>query len=153
MAFKFRGPATGLTALGTTDVLTTVSLGAAYGRVFGFQCANWASSAKAAEGTDTAQKVKLADATGRIVFLDAADRDYGATSGPTGSAASSGTTIMFGQDETVTGIGDIHTDATGAALSSQAGLKGALCKSPVTVSILNGGTATDYVEVYLYVEV
>lgn len=153
MAFKLRGPATGLTTGGTADALTTVSLGAAYGRVFGFQAANWASSAKAAEGTDAAQRVKLADATGRIVYLDAADRDYGATSGPTGSASSSGTTIFFGQDETVTGIGDIHVDATGAALSSQAGQKGAICKSPVTVTILNGGTATDYVEVYLYVEV
>jgi hypothetical protein len=152
MAFRKLGPAVGLTTAADVS-LSTVDLGAPYARVFGFQAACWASSAKAAEGTDAAQKIRLTDASGRIVFLDAADRDYGATSGPTGSAASSGTTIFFGQDETVTGIGDIHTDATGAALSSQAGQKGAIMKSPVTVGVVNGGTATDYMEVYLYAEV
>lgn len=150
MAIKKRGPAAAVTTAATT-VLGTVSLGAAYGRVLGFQAANWASSAKAAEGTDAAQKIKLTDAQGRVVFLDAADRDYGATSGPAPSTA--GTTVFFGQDETATGLTDLHVDATGAALSSQAGMKGAVCQSPVTVEVQDAGTATDYVEVYLYVEV
>lgn len=152
MAYKKRGPAAALTAA-TPQVLGTVDLGAAYARVLGFQAANWASSAKASEGTDAAFKVSLADATGRVFYLDASDRDYGATSGPAGSAASSGTTIFFHPDETVTGVGDIHVDSTGAAVSSQGGGDGVVCKSPVTVSIVNGGTTTDYAEVYLYVEV
>jgi hypothetical protein len=154
MAIKKKGPAAAVTTAATT-VLGTVDLGAAYGRVFGFQAANWASSAKAAEGTDALEKVKLSDATGRVFYLDAADRDYGATSGPAGSAASSGTTIMFSQDETVTGVGDIYVDATGAAVASGAGgpSAGAVAKSPVTVEIQSAGTATDYFEVYLYVEI
>lgn len=152
MSYRKMGPAAALTAA-TPQSLGTVSLGAPYARVIGFQAANWASSAKATEGTDALQRVKLEDATGRIFYLDAADRDYGATSGPTGSAASSGTTIFFQQDETVTGIGDIVVDATGAAVSSQGSERGTVAKSPVTVTIINGGTATDYVEVYLYVEV
>jgi hypothetical protein len=134
--------------------LGTITLGAAYGRVVGFQAANWASSAKATEGTDALCKVKLADATGRIFYLDAADRDYGATSGPTGSASSSGTTIFFGQDDTVTGIGDIYVDATGAAAANAGGgAGGAVVQSPVTVTVIDAATTTDYFEVYLYVEV
>jgi hypothetical protein len=150
MAIKKRGPVAAVTTAATT-VLGTVDLGAAYGRVFGFQAANWASSAKAAEGTDAAEIVKLTDAEGRVIYLDAADRDYGATSGPTPSTG--GTYIFFGGDETTTGLTDRHVDATGAALSSQAGQKGAIAKSPVTVEVQNAGTATDYFEVSLYVEV
>lgn len=150
MAIRKVGPAAAVTTAATT-VLGTISLGAPYGRVLGFRASCWASAAKAAEGTDAAQKIQLTDADGRIVFLDASDRDYGATSGPTPST--DGTNVFFGQDETATGLSDLHVDGTGAALSSQAGQKGAICKSPVTVTVLDAGTATDYVEVSLYVEV
>lgn len=150
MAFRKTSAVAALTTAATT-VLGTISLGAPYGRVFGFQAANWASSAKAAEGTDAAEKVKLTDAAGRVFFLDAADVDYGATSGPTPTTG--GTYVFFGGDETTTGLTDRHVDATGAALSSQAGQKGAIVQSPITVEVQNAGTATDYFEVSLFVEV
>lgn len=150
MAIKKTSSAAAVTTAATTT-LGTIALGAAYGRVLGFQAANWASAAKAAEGTDAANKVQLTDAEGRVFYLDASDRDYGATSGP--SPSTGGTYIFFGQDETATGLTDLHVDATGAALSSQAGLKGAVVKSPVTVTVVNTGTATDYFEVSLFVEI
>lgn len=142
MAFRKTAALEGLTSSATTT-LGTVSLGAPYGRVYGFTARIYASSAKAAAGTDTASKFKLTDADGRVVFLDAADRDY----------ATAAVNLFFGQDETATGLSDLHVDATGAALSSQAGQKGAIMKSPVTVATANTGTATDYASISLYVEV
>lgn len=127
----------------TTQALPTVALGAPYGRVLGFTARNWASSAKAAAGTDALMEVKIADADGRVLFLDAADRDY----------KTAAVNIFFQQDETATGLSDLKTDATGAALSSQGSSVGAIAKSPVTITALNGATATDYFEVFLYVEV
>lgn len=143
MAIKKRGPAVGLTAGGSADALSTVSLGAAYGRVLGFTAQNWASSAKAGAGTSSTTKVKLTEAEGRVVYLDASDRDY----------KTAKVSIFFQQDETATGLSDLKLDATGAALSSQGTSVGAICASPVTVTILNGEAATDYFEVYLFVEV
>jgi hypothetical protein len=129
----------------------SVSLGAPYARILGFQAANWASSAKAAEGTDTAQRVQIVDADNNIVYLDAADADYGATSGATPSV--NGRYIAITGDETATGLTWLNLDRTGAALSSQGGQDGVIAKSPVVVSVVNGGTATDYFEASLYVEV
>ena len=142
MAIKKRGPAAALTA-STTQSLGTISLGAAYGRVLGFSARNYSSSAKTAAGTDALMEVKLTDAEGRVIYLDAADRDY----------KTALVTIFFQQDETATGLSDLKLDATGAALSSQGTSVGAIAASPVTVTALNGATATDYFEVYLYVEV
>lgn len=142
MAIKKVGPAAAVTA---TDVWTLppISLGAPFGRVVGFQARNWASSAKAAGGTDALETLKLTDADGRVFYLDAADADYKTAT----------VYKFFGQDETATGLSDIHVDATGAALSSQAGQKGAIVKSPIRATVLNAGTATDYFELYLYAEV
>lgn len=145
-------PAVAALTAATPQAVGSVSLGAPYARVIGFQAANWASSAKAAEGTDAAQRVKLVDAEDRVIFLDAADVDYGATSGPTPSTG--GTYVFFGQDDTTAGLTDRAKDATGTALAADAGpIRGAVAKSPVAVSVINGGTVTDYFEVSLYVEV
>jgi hypothetical protein len=160
MAFLVRGPAAAVTSAATT-VLGTISLGAPYALVLGFVGANWASSAMAAEGTDAAEKVKLTDADGKVIFLDAADRDYGATSGPTPST--DGTYIFFTGDPTTTGLTVRHTDATGAVLdideeatpdvdSQMSGMPGAFAKSPVSVEVQNAGTPTDYFTVYLFVQ-
>lgn len=134
----------------TPQAVGSVSLGAPYGRVLGFVAANWASSAKAAEGTDAALSVKLVDADSRVIYLDAADFDYGATSGATPST--NGSTRFIGADDTVTGLSDLYVDATGATATAGSG-NGIVAKSPVAVSVVNGGTATDYFEVSLFVEV
>jgi hypothetical protein len=154
MAYRKTSVAAAVTSAATT-VLGTIELGAPYARVLGFRGANWSSSAKSAEGVDAAEKVKLTDADGRVFFLDAADRDYGATSGPTPS--NNGTFIFFNGDPTSTGLTDRHVDATGALLTSvaenQSGMEGAVVRSPVSVQVENAGTATDYFEVALFVEV
>jgi hypothetical protein len=149
MSIRTTAVVSALTAA-TPQSLGSVSLGAPYAKVLGFTMANWASSAKAAEGTDTAQKVSLTDAAGRVIYLDAADFDYGAASG---AAIGVGFhTTLIGQDDTSTGLLTRAVDATGAAATAGAGVP-IIAKSPVTVAVLNGGTATDYVEVALIVEV
>lgn len=142
MSYRKTAAVAALTAA-TPQALGSVALGAPYARVLGFQIRNWASSAKAAAGADVLQRVKLVDADSRTFYLDAADADY----------ATAAKFVFFQQDETATGLSDLKLDATGAALSSQGTDAGAVVKSPVAVSIINGGTVTDYAEVYLFVEV
>lgn len=120
----------------------TVGLGASYGRVHGAVVRNFASSAKAAAGTDTAVKLKLVDANSDIFYLDASDRDY----------ATAEITLSIASDDTATGLGVTPVDATGAAATAGSG-QPPVVKSPVTVIVINGTTATDYISVDLLVEV
>jgi hypothetical protein len=140
MAFK-RRRIEGLLS-SATATLGDVGLGAAYGRVFGIVARNWASSAKAGAGTDTAVKIKLQDGNGDIFYLDASDRDY----------ATAEVTLNIMPDDTATGLGVTPVDATGAAATAGGGVN-PIVKSPVTVIVLNGGTATDFMTVDLLVEV
>lgn len=141
MAFKKTSAVAALTSAATT-VLGTIALGAAYGVVKGIEARNWASSAKAGAGTDSAIKIKLTDADSKVFYLDASDRDY----------KTAQVTLWLNQDDTATGITGIPVDATGAAASAGAGVE-VVVKSPVTVEVQNAGTATDYFEASLYVEV
>lgn len=142
MAFRKTAAAAAVTASATTTV-GTISFGAPFGVVKGARVRNWASSAKAGAGTDTAQKLKLTDAAGVIFYLDAADRDY---------ATAQVDLVFAGQDDTATGLGTTSVDATGAAATAAA--KGEfVAQSPVTVTVLDAGTATDYFEVSLLVSV
>jgi hypothetical protein len=123
--------------------LGTINLGTSLVRVLGFQARNWASSAKAGAGTDATERIKLVDANGQIVFLDAADRDY----------KSQNTFVWFAADDTVTGLtGTVFADATGAAAGATGVPVTQLVASPVTVSVTGSNTATDYLEVYLFVQ-
>jgi hypothetical protein len=142
MAFKKRGPAAALVADADHDI-GTIYLGAAYARVVGFQARNYASSAKAAAGTDVAAKVRLTDADGIVFYLDAADRDY----------ATALKNYFIEQDDTITGLGTVVVDSTGAAVAAGQQVENVIVKSPVTVAVVNGGTATDYFELYLFVDV
>lgn len=139
MTYKLKTLAT---LVGSAGALGTVGLGAKYGRVFGFRARNWASSAKAGAGTDTAARVRLTDANSDIFYLDAADRDY----------ATAEVTIAFALDDTVTGLNIVSVDATGATATAGAGVH-PVVQSPITVDIVNGGTTTDYFEISLLVEV
>jgi hypothetical protein len=145
MAFK-RRRIEGLTSAAPKE-LGSVGLGAAYGRVFGMVARNYASSAKAAAGTDTAGRIELKDANGDIFFLDAADRDY----------ATAEVTLAFHMDATVTGLGITPVDLTGAAITGAAGdnptAEMPVVKGPITVTARNFGTVTDYLSVDLLVEV
>lgn len=132
--------AEGLTAA-TPQVIGVKSLGTKYARLLEIRVRNWASSAKAGAGTDTAIKVKLTDGNAVVKYLDAADRDY----------ATAAVVLIPSQDDTATGLGVVPVDATGAAASAGAGAPIVL-QSPVTVTIVNGGTATDFVTVDMIVE-
>ncbi len=143
MAYRKTAALAGLTT-STTTTLGTISLGAPYGRVLGFKAQVYASSAKAAAGADVLVSIKLTDAQGVVFYADAADRDYA-----TGNAKNY---IAFGQDDTSTSLGNTATDATGAAATAGASVQ-QVVQSPITVTVLNDATVTDYAEVSLYVEV
>ena len=119
-----------------------LNLGAKFATLRQIRARNWNAAAKASAGTDTAVKIKITDYNNDVVYLDAADRDY----------ATAEVTILPSQDDTATGLGVVPTDATGAAATAGAGAPIVL-ESPVVVSILNGGTATDFMTVDLIVEV
>ncbi len=139
MAYRRKGPAAALTAA-SPQTLGTISLGAPYARVVGIIARNWASSAKAAAGTDSAIKISLTDANGMIFYLDASDRDYKTAT----------VFLMLRPDDTLTGLTYAVVDSTGAAATADESFP--IVASPVTVKATNGGTATDYMEVYLIVE-
>lgn len=126
----------------TDHDLGVVRLGSRFARVHGIRARNWASAAKGGAGTDTLMKIKLTDANGDVFYLDAADRDY---------ATAEVTLAIGGGDDTATGLGITPVDATGAAASAGAGIIPVI-ESPVTVTVLNGATATDYFVVQLIVE-
>lgn len=126
--------------------LGTIGLGAKYGRLVGIRARNWASSAKAAAGTDAGVRIRVTDNNSDVVFLDAADRDY---------KTAEVTLQVGGPDDTTTGLGVTGVDPTGAAIAASEGGagNGVLMESPVTVRVVNGTTATDYMTVDLLVEV
>lgn len=142
-----RKTATVSALLADADVdIGTVYLGNTVARVVGFWARNFASAAEAAEGiggtggTDTAVRVKLVDADGTIFYLDAADKDYTA-----------GSKRHIELDDTVTDLTVLAVDATGAAAAAAA-VQAPIARSPVTISVINGGTATDYFSIYLIVD-
>lgn len=120
---------------------TAVGLGTKYAKLLAIRARNYASSAKLAAGTDSAVKIKITDANSDVVYLDASDRDY----------KTAEVTLNVSQDDTATGLGVTPVDATGAAVTAGAGTP-IIMQSPVTVTIINGTTATDYMEVQLLVE-
>lgn len=125
-----------------TAAADPVSIGSKYGFLRSIRARNWASSAKAGAGADTAIRLKITDANSDVVYLDAADRDY----------AGAEVTLSPSQDDTATGLGVTPVDATGAPATAGAG-NPIFMQGPVTVSVVNAGTATDYLTVDLFVEV
>lgn len=123
----------------------TLYLGAKYARFYGFRARNWASSAKAGAGTDTAVKIRLTDANSDIFYLDATDTNY----------ATAEVTYFVGYDDLNTGLGISPVTAIGSAWVATEGatLVGPIIESPITVEIVNGGTATDYFTFDALVEV
>ena len=88
-------------------------------------------------GTDTATRVQIADADSRTVYLDAADVDY----------KTAKIHRVFGQDDTLTGLTPQHLDATGVAATATAAAPYPVVRGPLTVSLVNGGTAADSIAI------
>jgi hypothetical protein len=109
---------------------------------------NFSSSAKSAAGADVLGRIEIDDADGRILFLDAADRDY----------ATALVRLIVVRDVTATGLTNYGTvvDATGAAVTLAAESEGfapAPFRLPFTVKGVNFGTTTDFLSVDLILEV
>jgi hypothetical protein len=119
-----------------------------YATLRGISARNWASSAKAAAGTDAAGKLEVDDADGYVIFLDAADRDY----------KTAQVRLNTVTDDTRTGLEAITTfvDMTGAPLTFAANAflpQPMVFKLPFTVKAINFGTVTDFLTVDLLLEV
>lgn len=128
----------------TTQDFTPVSVGATYGRFLGFIAKNWASSAKAAAGTDAAVTLRLTDGDGIIFYLDAADANYAGT----------GTQLVrrvVGLSDAQTGTNILAVDNKGAApaVANSVG-EAIVVRTPIAVRVTNGATATDYFELRLF---
>jgi len=109
---------------------------------------NFASSAKAAAGADVLGTLEVKDAEGRIMFLDAADRDY----------ATAEVRLNVTRDVTATGLtgAGTYVDATGAAITMAAETEAGSpqpYKLPFTVTARNFATVTDFLTVDLLLEV
>src|SRR6185436_10737979 len=77
-------------------------------------------------GADSATRIQIADADGRIVYLDAADVDYTARKN-----------FSIGLDDTLTGLTPQHLDGTGVAATATSAAPLPVVKSPLTVSLVN----------------
>jgi hypothetical protein len=130
MAFKKRSSPVTTVGAGADF---NISLGASFGRVWGF-------TAKATG--DVLARIRLKDADNRIIFLDAADRDY--------VTAKLDFSIL--NDDTATGLTSLVKDGTGAAAAAGEAAPPPIVRSPITVTWSNG-TAGDTLVVELYVEV
>jgi len=119
----------------------------AYARLLRIIARNFASAAKAAAGADVLSKISVEDAEGKVLFLDAADRDY----------ATAEVRLDVFTDVTVTGLtGSTPVDRTGAAFTLNADatyLTPVAAKLPFVVKGVNFGTVTDFLSVDLILEV
>lgn len=112
----------------------TVSLGCKYAQILGFRALS--------VGTSTTQKMKIADADGRIVYLDATAQDYD-------TAALDKTLIL---DATVTGLTQVVPRANHGA-SGQAGvgiMQLPLVRSPITFTVLESEGNDEVVTATVY---
>jgi hypothetical protein len=94
--------------------------------------------------TDTTTQIEIKDALGRVVYKDAADKDY----------ATAAINRVPALDDTATGLGFSATDSTGAALDGTAKqvAPAPVLEGPLTVTWSNNGTAGDILTLSVYVE-
>ena len=81
---------------------------------------------------DNATTVQIKDADNRVVYADAADKDY---------TVNTLKRMALTYDDTLTSLTPQHLDATGVAATATSAAPHPLVKSPVTVSIVNDSTA------------
>lgn len=114
----------------------TLDLGVDYAQIIGISALT--------VGTDAATRVSVTDADSNVVFLDAADRDYDTAR----------VNLLPNVDDTTTGLSFVPRDATGAAIGAgkAGGMPIAIVKNPLTVALINGGTAGDTANIKFYYE-
>ena len=110
----------------------SISLDRKYTQVVGFSAL--------LTGTDTAVRLKITDADSRVVYLDAADKDY----------KTAEVHRQIGLDDTLTGLTPQHLDATGTAATATSAAPVPVVKSPLTLEISNGATAGDTIRLRMF---
>lgn len=136
--FKYRKRTGRVTiTAGGSAATTVISFGGVkYGKILGFRAL--------LTGTDTAVKIKLTDSKSKVAYLDAADVDY---------KTAAVNRVIF-TDDTTTGLSFTPTDATGAAVTAGNAIEGTpVLQGPISVTVSNGGTTGDYVDIELFCEV
>ena len=135
----------GLTTADPT-VLGQVGLGARYGKIKGFKAILWSSAAKTAKSADATSIIELKDADGQIFYLDSVGQAYN---------AATPVPRLIAYDDLNTGLGWLPVTAIGAAWVAAEGqaIEPPIVKGPITITVRGAGTATDFMEVELYVEV
>ena len=107
----------------------TQALRSKYAQIIGFK----------ATIPETTVRVQIADADSRVVYLDAADKNY--------SAGVLRSTLTY--DDTLTGLTPQQLDATGVAATATSAAPLPVVRSPITVSVINdSNTETAVVEVF-----
>jgi len=112
----------------------TVIMPNKYGTLLGFSALS--------TGTDVAIRIRIRDADDRVIFLDAADKDYDTEE----------VHVPVLVDDTLTGLSWTHVDATGTAATATSVAPDPIYRSPLRVAVVNGGTAGDTVAVKLWVD-
>jgi len=135
-AGKFKKRVLTQTRTGTGSVVTTIGIGGQrYGKLNSFRARVTSSGATS--------QIEIKDSLGRVIYKDAADKDY--------QTATVNRAIAF--DDTLTGLGFTAADATGAAMTAGGTFEVPVLEGPLTVTWADAdGTAgTQRVELYLEV--
>lgn len=107
----------------------TLNLRTEYAQILGFKAL--------LTGTDTAVKVRITDADSRIVYLDAADKDY----------KTAAIQRVFHQNDDATGLSVTSFDSTGAAAIAEFSAPSPIVRNPLEIAVVNGGTAGDVIDI------
>jgi hypothetical protein len=120
-----------------TSATGAVNLRTRHARILGFNASNT---------TDVSSKIQLTDADSRVLYLDAAARDY--------RAVTAINRVMIALDDTLTGLTPQTLDSTGAAMGAAEtnGTGTAVGRSPITVLWTLAGTLGDVLVCDLYYE-
>ena len=93
-------------------------------------------------GTDTAVKLRITDADSRIIYLDAADKDY--------KTARIFTPLVT--DDVTTGTTVVANDSVGVAVAAAQHSPMPVCRAPLEIAIINGGTGGDVIDLNIEYE-
>jgi len=134
--FKAVTKTSGVPTAGTATMTMNLP-GAKFAQIVGFKALS--------VGTSTTSRIKIEDADNRVLYLDAADKDY--------DTAALDKTILW--DDTTTGLTGIPRDSTGAAATAASVVTGGgiLARSPLTITHSNAEGGDELLTVTVYYRV
>lgn len=135
-AGKYRKRVITLTRTGTGSVVGAVGAG---GQSF-FKLNSFRAKVTSSGATS---QIEIKDRLGRIIYKDAADKDY--------QTAFVNRAIAF--DDTLTGLGFTAVDATGAAMTAGGTFEVPVLEGPITVTWADADGSAGTLRLELYLEV